>query len=93
MLGVFELSSDCSIVPDGGLGIRFHRVELVEEHETASAWIAELEILGDLPFHKGERRDVRVRIMSDEFRLDVEARKPDLLVQHGSDFVGSLVLI
>ena len=84
-----KLRSKVNTIPDGGLTVPRLRVELVEE-EKPEAWIAELNVQGDLPWCNGEERQVELRIMSDEFRNYVTLNRPRLLVKHGSDVLGSL---
>ncbi len=85
-----KLRSEVNVIPDGGLAVSRLRVELVEEGKPDLAWIAELNVLGDLPWHKGEERQVELRIMSDEFRNYVVMRSPSLLIKHGSEVLGIL---
>ena len=63
---------------------------MAEEEKPDAAWIAELNVLGDLPWHKGEERQVELRIMSDEFRDYVMLESPGLLVKRGNEVLGNL---
>ncbi len=92
IVGKVTLSFEVDAIPDEGLAISPLRVELVEEKKPDSAWIAELSVLGDLPWSKGEERRVELRVMSDEFRNYVSLNSPDLLVKHGSETLGNLEL-
>lgn len=85
-----KIRSEVNVIPDGGITVSRLRVELAEEEKPDSAWIAELNVLGDLPWHKGEERQIELRIMSDEFRNYVMIRSPSLLVKHGSEVLGIL---
>ncbi len=88
--GKIKLRSEVSVIPDEGLAVSQLRVELVEEEKPDSAWIAELNVLGNLPWHKGEERQVKMRIMSNEFADYVASEHPSLLVKHGSEVLGDV---
>ena len=90
--GKAKLLTEINGMPKGGFTVPRHRVELFEDGKSDAAWISELEVLGDLPWHKGEERKVEVRIMSDEFRDYVMDKRPNLLVRYGSQIIGSLEL-
>ena len=90
LIGYVTLSGEIECVPTGGLTSRKLRVELSEKKNPDSAWISELEVLGDLPWREGESRKVKVRIMSDEFRQHVENHLPALLVKYGESVLGFL---
>ena len=90
LIGNVTLSGEIECMPTGGLTSRKLRVELSEEKKPDSAWISELEVLGDLPWREGESRRVKVRIMSDEFRQHVENHLPALMVKYGESFLGFL---
>lgn len=87
-----KLGSGASAIPAAGLSTPRLRVELAETEKQNSAWIAELIVLGDLPWHKGEERYVELRIMSDEFRNYVTSERPNLLVKRGDEIIGELNL-
>lgn len=90
LTGNITLSKDIENMPIGGLTSRKLRVELLDENKSDSGWISELEIVGDLPWCKEQSRQVKVRIMSVEFRKYVESSFPDLLVKYGKSVVGFL---
>jgi hypothetical protein len=90
LIGNVTLSGEIACIPTGGLTSRKLRVELSEEKKPDSAWISELEVLGDLPWREGEARKVKVRIMSDQFRQHVENHLPALLVKYGESVIGYL---
>lgn len=92
ILAKVKLLSEVNVIPNEGLRVYRLRVELSEEKKPGSAWIAELNVLGDLPWRKGEERKVELRIMSNEFRDYVIANSPNLLVKHGSEIIGNLEL-
>lgn len=92
ILGKMSLARDASAVPTGGLTVSPLRVEISPASDPASAWIAELGVLGDLPWKRGEERQVEVRIMSDEFRDYVTVERPMLIVKRGYETIGNLVL-
>ena len=79
-------------MPEGGLNTKKLRVELVEKSNPKSAWIAEINILGKLPWFEGEKRKVEIRIMTDEFKVYVETKHPSLFVRYGSQIIGQLEL-
>ena len=56
--GKVELFSEIKGIPDGGLTVRRLRVELFEKPVPDMAWIAEIKILGELPWLEGEGRKV-----------------------------------
>ncbi len=87
--GKVKLRHEISVIPDEGLAVSRLRVELVAEKKPDEAWIAELNVLGDLPWHKGEERKVELRIMSDEFRDYVMQAGSSLLVKHGNEVLGN----
>jgi hypothetical protein len=84
------LRSQSRAVPDAGLSVSPLRVELMEEGKPGVTWIAEIRVVGDLPWFKGEERCVNVRIMSEQFRKYVHSNKPNLLVSRGLEVVGDL---
>jgi len=90
IIGKVKLMPEVNAIADEGLAVPRLRVELVEEEKPDLAWIAELHVLGDLPWHKGEERRVELRIMSDEFRNYVTLSCPDLIVKRGSETIGNL---
>ena len=90
VVGKVKLMPEVNAIADEGLAAPRLRVELVEEEKPDLAWIAELHVLGDFPWHKGEERRVEMRIMSDELRNYVNSSRPDLLVKRGSETIGSL---
>ncbi len=92
IVGKVKLGSEVNAIPDEGLSTSRLRVELAEAEKQDSAWIAELIVLGDLPWHKGEERRVELRIMSDEFRSYVTSERPNLLVKRGDEIIGELEL-
>lgn len=85
-----KLRPKVNAIPDGGLTVSRLRVELSEEGKPNTAWIADLNVLGDLPWRKGEERHVELQIMSEEFRNYVIIQTPSLLVKHGSEVLGNL---
>ena len=89
-IGGITLSSEINCMPTGGLTSRRVRVELSEEKSPASVWISELEVNGDIPWLENETRQVKVRIMSDDFRNYVERNLPALSVMRGGDVLGIL---
>lgn len=90
IVGKIKLRAGINVVPDKGLAVSRLRVELSEEKKPDSAWMAELNVMGDLPWYKGEERQVELRIMSDEFRNYVTLESPSLLVKYGSEVLGNL---
>jgi hypothetical protein len=83
--------ADAVTVPSGGLTASRHRVEISAASD-APGWIAELRVLGELPWRPGQLRQVEVRIMSDEFRDYVASERPGLIAKRGPDTVGILVI-
>lgn len=92
LIGCVKLQDKISNMPKGGLTIPRHRVELYEEVKPDSAWMAELNVLGELPWCEGEERRVEIRIMSDEFCDHVTTNRPYLIVRYGNQILGSLEL-
>ena len=92
IIGIVKLQPKVKGMPEGGLTVPKLRVELFEKLTPDSAWIAELKILGGLPWHEGEERKVEVLILTDEFRDYVVKKSPSLLVRHGSQVIGALEL-
>lgn len=90
VLGRVWLTPEAVSIPDEGLSVSTLRVELSEKGKQDSAWIAELHVLGDLPWQKGEERRVKLRVMSDEFKNHIVSTKSDLLVSRGGDIIGIL---
>lgn len=90
IVGKVKLRPEGSVIPDEGLAVSRLRVELVAEEKPNKAWIAELNVLGDLPWLKGEERKVELRIMSDEFRDYVMQESPSLLVKRSNEVLGNL---
>jgi hypothetical protein len=90
LLARVHLRANADAVPKEGLTQEKLRVELKAADETASSWIAELKIIGDRPWRRGENRDVELRIMSDQFKEQVVSKRPKLLVCRGSAIVGDL---
>ena len=54
LIGKVTLSNEIESMPTGGLTSRKLRVELSDEAKPDSAWISELEVLGDLPWCESE---------------------------------------
>lgn len=92
MVGKVQLLEKSSVIPSGGITTPKVRVEL-QEVDGNKSWIAELIITGDLPWLKGDSRNVNVRVMSNDFRDYVFKVKPDLRVLRGSDLIGKLVFV
>lgn len=90
LIGNATLGNGSESIPTGGLTSQKLRVELVDEANPNSAWISELEVLGDLPWCENESRQVKVRIMSNEFRKHVESNLPALLMKRGKSVLGFL---
>jgi|GEM_PF-3630880 len=91
IVGTMHLSPDAPGVPDGGLTVASIRVEVSADGHASGEWIAELVVQGELPWHKGEKRKVEIRIMSDEFRQQVSTERPVLVVKRGPETVGKVV--
>lgn len=92
LIGSVKLQDEISNMPKSGLTIPRHRVELYEEVKPDLAWMAELNVLGELPWREGEERQVEIRIMSDEFRDYVTTNRPYLIVRYGNQILGGLKL-
>lgn len=90
LIGKVTLNKEIVGFPAAGYTFQKIRVELSEMQNDREAWITELEILGELPWTKGESRIVKIRIMSDEFRKHVEIHHPTLLVNFGPSRLGVL---
>lgn len=90
LIGNATLGNEIENMPTGGLMSQKLRVELADEENPDSVWISELEVLGDLPWCENESRQVKVRIMSDEFRKYVESNLPALLMKRGKNVLGFL---
>jgi len=88
ILGKVKLRNIIENIPKGGLTVSRHRVELAEKEKPNLGWIAELTVLGHLPWHEGEERNVEIRIMSQEFRKYVATKQPSLLIRRGSEILG-----
>lgn len=81
---------DSELMPADGVTLSKLRVELYESITPECAWIAEVNVLGELPWHGGESRQVKFRVMSESFREYVLLNKPDLMVRRGSAHIGVL---
>lgn len=92
IIGIVKLKTNIRGMPEGGITVPKLRVELFEELTPDSAWIAELKILDELPWHEGEVRRVEILILTDEFRDYVVKKSPNLLVRNGSQVIGRLEL-
>jgi len=84
-----SLVTNSNVIRKEGSSAPKHRVEL-SLGEEAENWIAELTVLGDLPWLPGESRTVSVRIMTSEFEDYVRKNRPDLLVIRGPNRIGHL---
>lgn len=84
------LASEVVCIPNDGLEFPKLRVEASEPDEPSSAWIAELNVLSDLPWLKAGEREIELRVMSDEFRGYVQTEKPNLIVKSGNEVIGCL---
>lgn len=87
-----KLRPKINAIPDDGLTVSRLRVELAIEEKPDEAWIAEINVLGDLPWRTGEERVAELRIMSNYFRNYVMLENPVLLVKRGSEVIGNLEL-
>lgn len=92
ILGTVRLSPEVVCIPDDGLSVSKLRVEISEQDKSSSAWIAELNVLGDLPWLKGEEREIELRVMSDEFKGYIQTQKPNLVVKRGNEVIGRLYI-
>lgn len=92
IIGKVKLRDKINAMPESGLTVPRHRVELAESEKPDLVWIAELKVLGDLPWREGEERQVELRIMSDEFRDYIISEQPSLLVKRGAEIIGNLEL-
>jgi len=93
ILATVSLSFTAEPIPLEGLKVSPLRVELAGNNGGDAAWIAELTVLGDLPWCKGEKREVEVRVMSDEFRSYMISKRPKLLVKRASEIIGNMELV
>lgn len=85
-----RLRSDTEVVPESGLKVRSHRIELARAPEHGDSWIATMTVLGDLPWLRGTQREVEIRIAAEEFARLVRKDKPSLFVRHGDALIGDL---
>ncbi|MFT0137368.1 hypothetical protein ACEK07_04895 [Alcanivoracaceae bacterium MT1] len=90
LLGKVKLRKNVASIPKDGLAVSRHRVELVEKEKPDLGWIAELTVLGRLPWYEGEERKVEIRIMSQEFGEYVASKRPLLLIRRGNEIVGEI---
>lgn len=93
ILAQVNLSDEVNVIPSGGITVPTLRVDLVDEKSPREAWIAEISILGDLPWFKGEKRQVEFRVMSDEFREYIVSKRPRLFIKRGSEIIGCLEIL
>jgi len=92
--GEVELLLESSAIPKNGLNSTTHRVELYEKSAPNESWLSELIVIDDnLPWYAGEKRRVKIRINSTEFINYVKKKRPQLMVRHGSNIIGKLILI
>lgn len=85
-----QLLSDSKAIPVGGLSAQSHRVELAMVGEPNERWIAVLNVLGDLPWFRGECRDVDVKVMSHEFGEALFRPGIAIAVFRGPELVGHM---
>lgn len=87
-----QLLSDSKAIPCEGLSAESHRVELAIVGDSKERWLAVLNVRGDLPWYGGERRDVDVKVMSDNFRELLDEAGMELIVFRGSELIGYMSL-
>ena len=88
IFGVVKLRGAARAIPKGGLTALKHRIELAEKKKPDLGWMAELTVLGSLPWGVGGERQVKIRIMSPEFRDHVISKRPSLLVRRRNEVLG-----
>ena len=84
-----KLSPRVVQIPDGGLSSPLLRAEVSEVNQPDS-WIAEIKVIGDLPWRPGEERIIELRIMSEKFSEYVTKNHPSLIVKRGGEIFGRL---
>ena len=82
------LNRSSKIIPPDGLSYPLMRVELAKINTPDIAWMGEIEVLGELPWHRGEERAVIVRVMSDELSEEMESNPAELLLKRGPETIG-----
>jgi len=92
IVGTMTLSPEACGVPRNGLAVSSLRVEIAAVGQSSPGWIAELQVQGDLPWRRGEKRQVRIRVLSDEFRRYVTTERPGLVVMRGPETIGTISL-
>lgn len=92
MVGRMRLYEHASAIPSCGLRSHLLRVELAAETRPSEPWIAEVQVMGALPWLPGQERRVRLRIMSAKFREFVVSTEPALLARRGDEIVGRIVI-
>lgn len=90
ILGVASIDSAAIGIPEEGLASNKLRVELAWLDSPVTGWIAELTVLDRLPWNRGERRRVAVRVMSMEFYRAIRQGNCRLLMKRGGDPIGIL---
>jgi len=91
--GELTLFSKSKAISDGGLNGKRHRFEFTLSPESNENWIVETEVLGPLPWLKGESRIVKVRVMTNEFENALIQTKKPVFVYVGAYPAGTFELL
>ena len=91
--GILLLNHKVDCIPALGITEQKVRVELIDPKYSDEAWISLLEIIGELPLHEGEQREVNVSSMSSEFLKRISVKDKIIDVHRGSECIGILTVI
>jgi len=90
--GRLRFFSDTVVVPKAGTNIRKPRFEFTLDPTLGKNWIVEVEILGSLPWFRGEEKEVKVRVLSDAFARQLVDAVTPIYVLRGPVQVGMFEL-
>lgn len=92
ILGRLRFFSDTDVIPECGTSILKPRFEFSLDPIAGENWIVEVEILGVVPWFRGEERNVKVRVLSKEFEKQLMETSNPIYVLRGPKHVGMFEL-
>ncbi|KAB7610183.1 hypothetical protein F9L33_14920 [Amylibacter sp. SFDW26] len=88
-----QLVEDNDIIPEDGINSNRIRVEIIDHLKKDERRLSEVLILGELPWYRGEIREVILRVASDDFLNHIKRHHPIITVFRGPYIIGELKFI